>query len=82
MYLVLVLFTDITRHKAATIFIPCPSLSFYLSPLPYTASFQIWELTCSFLAHLSETIQRNESQLRPTRHALKVYSHGNFNLAK
>jgi hypothetical protein len=31
MYLGLILLTDILCHKAATIFIPCPSLSFQLS---------------------------------------------------
>jgi hypothetical protein len=41
MYLGLVLFTDISCHKAATVFIPCPSNSFCVSPLPYTPSFKI-----------------------------------------
>jgi hypothetical protein len=46
MYLGLVLFTDISFHKVATIFIPCPSLSFYPSPRPHPASFKIRELDC------------------------------------
>jgi hypothetical protein len=49
MYLGLALLTDISCHKAATVFIPCPSLSFPLSPLPHPASFKIQELDRTLL---------------------------------
>jgi hypothetical protein len=51
MYLGLVLSTDISCHKAATVFIPCSSLSFRLSPLPHPASFNIWEVDCMELVN-------------------------------
>jgi hypothetical protein len=37
------------RHKAATIFIPCPSLSFRLFPLPHPASYKIRELDSTLI---------------------------------